>query len=97
MVRAKFRVNKIEISEGMRRTAGSGTREDPYKYGPTELRTVVMAPVYSDDPNSENRKFWEASPSGEIRLGTINPEAWAPFHIGGEVYIDFTPAETEER
>lgn len=74
MVRAKFTVQSIESS----------------LWGKEEIKSIKLAPVYSNDPASENGKFWKASPSGEIRLGTINPEASSQFELGAEYYIDFT-------
>jgi hypothetical protein len=87
-VRAKFKVSRIECQSHMARKPGGTANE----YERTEMRTIVLSPVYSDDPESENRKFWNASPSGEIKLGTINPQAWAAFELDGEYYIDFTKA-----
>jgi hypothetical protein len=59
-----------------------------------ELRTLKFAPVFHNGvKDHENTKFWEASPSGEIKLGTVNPEAWATFELGKEYYVDFTPAD----
>lgn len=54
-----------------------------------EMRTIKLVPVYSEDPNSENKKFWDASPSGEINLGTVNPAAWGYFDLEGEYLITF--------
>lgn len=52
-----------------------------------------MAPVYGNgDPNHENTRFWQASLSGTLELGVINPEAWSEFHLGREYYIDFLEA-----
>lgn len=86
-VRAKFKVATIEAQQW----AVNATPEHPA--GVKEMRTIVLRPVYgNNDPNHENTKFWNASPSGEIRLGTINPEAWEQFALGAEMYIDFTPA-----
>lgn len=76
-VRAKFRVQSIE-----RHIAGGD-----------EVHTIKMAPVYSDDQDSENYKFWKWTPAGEIELGTINREAAEAFELDGEYYVDFTPAE----
>jgi hypothetical protein len=57
------------------------------------MRTVRMSPVYANnDPNHENSKFWDASPSGGLTLGTINPAAWEQFELGKEYYLDFTKA-----
>lgn len=61
---------------------------------PVEMRTMQFAPVYGNgDPNHENTRFWNASPSGEIKLGTVNPAAWEQFEMGKEYYVDFTPAD----
>lgn len=77
-VRAKFKVN--EITE--------------HSYGNQLMKTVKLQPVPKDvDPNSENSKFWAASPNGEIRLGTLNMDAAAQFEINGEYYVDFTLVE----
>lgn len=76
-VRAKFKVS--EITE--------------HAYGEKRMKTIKLAPVYSQKEGSENKAFWEASPNGEIRLGTINMDAAAQFELNGEYYIDFTRAE----
>lgn len=100
MVRAKFKVQRIECTTGSRAVLdenGQPKKAQGTGYAvrePCEMRTVVMSPVYGNgDPNHENTKFWESSPCGEVKLGTINPEAWAQFELGKEYYIDFTPAE----
>ncbi len=77
-VRAKFKVS--EITE--------------HAYGQQLMKTIKLVPVFkSDDPDSENSRFWAASPNGEIRLGTINMDAAAQFEINAEFYIDFTKVE----
>lgn len=90
-VRAKFKVNKIErqnYSRAIRQENGNYTSQEE------EMQTIVLAPVYRNgDPEHENTKFWNASPAGEIRLGTINAAAAAYFELGAEYYIDFTRAE----
>lgn len=45
---------------------------------------------------SENDLFWSATPGGEMRLGSIGPEAAARFEVGKEYYIDFTSPELDE-
>jgi hypothetical protein len=79
-VRAKFKVTSVEYTESY------------YEKGGPPLATISMTPVYSNDPESENHKFWKASPSGQLKLGTINPEAAKQFELGKEYYLDFTPA-----
>ena len=84
MVRAKFTVQKVERTLTVTEKDG--------KRVPIELNTIVLQPVYSADPERENRKSWLYSPSGELRLRTINPEVAPQFELGGEYYVDFTRA-----
>jgi hypothetical protein len=91
MVRAKFKVQRIERSMGTKGVVGT---DGKVTYEPAEMATVVLSPVYHNgDPNHENTKFWQASPSGEIKLGTVNAEAVAQFELGREMYVTFEPAE----
>lgn len=53
---------------------------------------VMLSPVYSDDPNSENKAFWDATPSGDFRMTIKNEAAAECFENGREYYIDITPA-----
>lgn len=54
----------------------------------------MFNPVYANsDPKHENSRFWDATPSGEIRLGVLSPEAWEYFSIGKEYYVDFLKAQ----
>jgi len=86
-VRAKFTVTSIE------RRQSAIWNPETKTATPAELQTITLAPVYDNgDPNHENTKFWQASPSGQIQLGTINAAAAAEFELGREYYIDFTPA-----
>lgn len=67
---------------------------DPDAVESKEMRSLRFSPVYgNNNPNHENSKFWAASPSGSITLGTINPEAWSQFELGKDYYVDFSPAE----
>jgi hypothetical protein len=75
-VRAKFTLHSIEC----------------LKYGDKEQRSFKFNPVYSNVDNSENKKFWEASPNGQLTLGVVNPEVWPLFELGAEYYLDFTKA-----
>lgn len=91
-VRAKFKVTRVERSMGSREVPASEPGGRP-TWEPTEIQTIILNPVYSPDPASENHQFWQASPSGEIRLGTINPAAWEAFALDQEYYVTFTPVE----
>ncbi len=93
MVRAKFRVDRIEATQQQRRIDDE-KGWDKENMETVEMRLIVMFPVSpTSNPNDENSKFWNASPSGELKLGTINPEAWKQFELGKNYYVDFTPTE----
>jgi len=59
-----------------------------YVYGGTE---VVLYPV--TDGSEEDKSFWAATPSGEIKLVVKNEAAVRHFAPGRKYYVDFTPAE----
>ena len=85
-VRAKFTVNSYETS------LQSGCR-DPKTGGylpPVECRTVKLTAVA--DGSEENKRFFKWTPSGQISLGVLNPEAWKQLELGKSYYVDFSPA-----
>lgn len=53
-------------------------------------REVKLEAVY-DDGIEENRRFAEATPTGEITMHIDNPAAAEQFKVGTELYVDFTP------
>lgn len=53
---------------------------------------ITMTPVYSTDPNHENKRFWDATPSGTLRMWIKNRAAAESFEVNGEYYVDFTKA-----
>jgi hypothetical protein len=57
-------------------------------YNPNSRR-IDLKPVYSEDPNHENKQFWDATPSGEMWMIVNNPRAAEFFEPGREYYIDF--------
>lgn len=59
------------------------------RYGASKLRA---SPVYSNDENSENRKFWEATPSGSLEVSCVREEAISHLKPGDKIYIDITIA-----
>lgn len=94
MVRAKFKLNSIECRTTTRQKDQSKPWNAEGNMETVEMRTLRFSPVYGNgDPNHENTKFWQASPSGRLELGTVNPEAWKHFELDKEYYLDFTPAE----
>lgn len=91
-VRAKFRLSRIERSL---MDAKVGVNESGNAiWGMVEVQTLVMHPVM-EDASGENSKFFASTPSGEIKLGTINAAAASEFDLNGEYYVDFTPASKE--
>jgi hypothetical protein len=54
--------------------------------------SVKLTPVYSTDPNHENKQFWDSTPGGSIELHINNPAGFALFKRDQEYYVDFTPA-----
>ena len=82
-VRAKFRCNRIVDQK----YTGQDGKEV------VSAREVQLSPVYSDDPDSENRRFWTATPSGLLSMWITNPNACNQFEVGQEYYLEFTLAE----
>lgn len=99
MVRAKFKVNSLKYSDGQRVKLGPDGK--PVKdargydvYEPAPQVTIEMFPVYGNgDPNHENTKFWQASPSGKLELNCVNAAASDYFKVGQEYYLDFKKVE----
>lgn len=93
MVRSKFRLNSFttELHQTYPNKKADGSA-DYSRPEPVEKRTLNFTPVYSDQADSENKAFWDATPSGSLQLGVVNPEAWKKFELGKEYYLDFTPA-----
>lgn len=60
---------------------------------PRVVEKVTMKFVSGNDPDSENAKFWEATPSAEpITMTIVNPVAQGMLTIGDEFYLDFIKA-----
>lgn len=85
MVRAKMILNRIE------RTMSSKYDSESKKYVQVEGWTVKFS-VVTGDGAPENKEFFNSSPSGQIELYCINPEANKHFDLGKEYYVDFVPA-----
>ncbi len=60
--------------------------------GAKEGNTVFMHAVYSEDIQSEDGRFTQATPWGELRMNVDNPNAAVQFEPGKSYYLDFTPA-----
>lgn len=77
MVRAKFRYSGIETID-----QGNGVR----------LCTLTFYPVSDGKEDSDNHKFWKATPSGKLELGMVNDYAVKQFVLGKEYYLDISEA-----
>lgn len=66
-----------------------GTVIDNGYGGKTVNLNAMWAP---NDPDSENGKFWTATPNGLIQLQINNPDGAAIFETGADYYVDFIPA-----
>ncbi len=60
---------------------------------------LKLSAVYDqDDPNpSDNQKFWDATPSGELSFFTVNSAAAAALKVGANVYITLEPEQLAEQ
>jgi len=67
---------------------------------PTDVRKVTgyeqgilwdaqFRAVHSERADDENKRFWDATPSGEFKVATIREMPW---EIGKTYYIDVTEA-----
>ena len=54
------------------------------------LKDIKLVAVI--DGSAENKAFFKWTPSGQISVSCVNPEANKQFEIGKEYYVDFTPA-----
>lgn len=64
-----------------------------YKENNTEKLDVVNVSLQAVTANSaENKEFFASTPSGQIDLKILRPEANGWFQRGKEYYIDFTEA-----
>lgn len=90
MVVARFTVRSVEKTHYDKPVYENGNYVRSEKL---EMATIRMSPVYSNDPNDPNKKFWEATPSGDLMLGTINEAAWSQFELGKTYEITFSKVE----
>lgn len=54
------------------------------------VRTVEFIPVSADEKCPENKKFWDATPTGKLELGMVFEEAVKQFDIDQEYYVIIT-------
>lgn len=56
---------------------------------------ITASPVYSNDPNHENKKFWDATPAGQFSVTVKNESLLAGFDVGTEFYIALEKAPVD--
>lgn len=57
-------------------------------------REITLAPMY-DTSIPEDKRFSDATPSGEFKMYVNNPAAVEQLELGKFFYIDLTPVEDE--
>jgi len=57
-----------------------------------EARKIKLSPIY-DQTIPEDRRFAQATPSGELTMYLTNPAAIEQLTLGKFFYLDFTPVE----
>lgn len=80
-IRCKF------VCQSITRSMSSKYNEKTGKYESCPLDTANLYVVTGG--SDENKKFFASTPSGELKVGLHNPNA---FEVGKEYYIDISPA-----
>lgn len=65
------------------------TKSDHWEKEKGQLANVSLSAVMGESDNEENKKFFAATPSGNITLGTVNPAAYEQFEEGQYYYVTF--------
>lgn len=87
-VRAKFR-----CMESTRKYVSTRGGVDYFEYQIRLLPVMEKVKGGGYDPTEENKKFFAATPSGEITLNVVAESAGKSFVPGQAYYVDFTPAD----
>lgn len=87
-VRAKFRCDEVNQHMGGRQKKEQGD----LVWVPEKVITIKMSPVYSEEEGSENKKFWDATPSGSLELQSVFEDAVGHIEVGKEYYLDIVAA-----
>lgn len=89
-VRCKMKCESVTQRMGSR--ALYADPQNPAKvtgYGQAVLWDAAFRAVYSERADDENKRFWDATPSGEFKVATVIQMPW---EIGKMYYIDVTEA-----
>ena len=93
-VRCKFKLDEVATRMSSRakyEQQADGSMKH-VGYEPGFLYDAKFSAVYGDrtkPQDSDNAKFWDATPSGSLVVSTIRQMPW---QIGSEYYLDLTPA-----
>lgn len=89
---AKMRLNSYETTmQNQPINPDLGWKSDNIQQ--VEVRTLKFSAV--TDGSEENKKFFGSTPSGEIKMSTVNPEAWQEFELNKEYYVTFSAASPD--
>jgi len=56
-----------------------------------QIVAIEMHPVVND--SAENKAFFGTTPTGNINIQILNPDAYTQFELDKSYYVDFTPAD----
>ena len=88
MVRCKMTLNTVTTRMGSAAKYDEAGKHVGYE--PRLLYDAEFSAVYSERKDDENKKFWDATPSGSFKVATVKIMPW---EIGKAYYIDVSPAE----
>lgn len=66
------------------------TRRKNWQPGKPDIMDLDFNPVM--DGSEENKAFFAATPSGGLKVGTVNHDAVAALELGKSYYIDISEA-----
>jgi hypothetical protein len=53
-------------------------------------KRLIARPVYDPNPESENGKFFSATPGGTLDLSVVNEASIDNLNVGDEIYVDIS-------
>jgi len=69
-------------------------REPQYNNPDSPCRILRFAPVYSDNPESENYTWSKYTPAGHMEMSVTNPAAFEQFEENKEYILTFAESIT---
>lgn len=65
-------------------------------YDDKTTKSLMARPVYDSNPESENGRFFSATPGGQLDLHVVNIASIDHLNAGDEIYVDIIKVEKEE-